>query len=584
MMRATMRVLLVAAERTSLLCALLAVGVVAFGQNAAAAAPVRFRIMGTLVSSADGSPVPHGHLTARLVGAGAQVGPNMSSPDAYDADDQGRFVINLPSAGMWNLTAWGRGFVRNGYLGHEQYSSGVVLTREHPTVDIRFVLAPEAEITGKVVDEAGEAVRGARVSLIRSRTATPDGRESMPASTAITDDRGIFEFDGLEPGAYRISVSAQPWYAAAAAQGRRTSPDDPPLDPSLDVAYQVTWFPGVSDPDAAQTLMLKGGDVREADFHLVPIPAVHLLIDPPTSADGNRNVQYFPFVQRIDSGTNLFVQPRISRNAAGQTDVGGLTPGVYQVQLNGPNGTVSRSIVHVTAGGGQTVDFDAGSNDAEVSMHIDGLPVSEANALIVNLLDPVSGRAVATSTRPGAFMRRGFRLQDSALKGSDNDGNSKEIDRTLDVPPGRYEVVILGRQDVYLGGITATGAQAAGRQVTLPAGASSLTLHVVEGRATLTGFTARDGKPSVGSLVMLVPASLGEPGALQIVRRDESNTDGSFNIADVIPGQYILIAVEDAWDINWKDKATLARYLDGGVAVNLAAKSSVAQNVTAQRP
>lgn len=584
---------------TSLLSVALALPA-ASGQSAhaTAAAPVQYRITGTLVSSTDGSPVPHGHVEATLVGTGTQQGRLSSLENTFDADDQGRFTILLPSAGMWNLTAWGRGFVRNGYLGHERFSSGIVLTREHPAMEILFALDPQAEITGVVTDEAGEAVRGARVSLMRVQAASPEGVEQTASrNVAQTDDRGMYEFDDLEPGNYRLSVTAQPWYAAAAARGQHSG-SDPPLDPSLDVAYPVTWFPGSADPDAAETLALKGGDVREADVHLQPIPALHLIIDPPAATGDSRNMRYFPVVQRMDSGAGAFMQPVIRTNAQGQIDVGGLTPGLYQVQLLGPGAPNLHSLVRVTGSGEQTVSFDGESNEAEVSVQIEGVDKDDARSLAVSLLDS-DGHTVATTARGRVEGFTGFGQRTARFprgEGRDearredqgtNRTNRQEPERVLHVPPGRYEVVLrITREDedIYLSGMTAKGAQVAGRQVTVPAGASTLTLHVVEGRATLTGMVARDGKPSVGTLVMLVPATLGEPGAIQFVRRDESNTDGSFNIADIIPGQYILIAVEDGWDINWRDKATLARYLGDGIAVSLAAKSNVAQNITAQRP
>lgn len=572
--------------RTSLLCVVLAFGTTAFGRTppTASASPMQYRITGTLVSSVDSSPVPHGHLMATLVGTGAGQGQRSPLQNTFDADDQGRFTITLPSAGMWNLTAWGRGFVRNGYLGHDLYSSGVVLTRDHPSMDIRFALSPQAEIKGIVTDEAGEAVRDAHVTLLRVLQATPEDMGRMPQRMMQTDDRGMFEFDELEPGEYRLCVTAQPWYAVAAARIPQNTNDAPPLDPSLDVAYPVTWFPGTADPDAAETMMLKGGDVLDADFHLRPVPALHLLIDPPSDGTERRNAHYFPIVQRLDRGNN-FVQPVVRTNAQGQVDVGGLTPGLYQIQLLGPGAPNLRTSVAVTGDGEQTVSFNGTLNEANVSVKIDGIPEDEANSLMVSLLAP-DGRIAASADRVRAARLNRFRQLPAGIQRTqDVAENDKPKDRTLSVPPGKYSVVLAStRTGVYLAGITATGAQSTGRQVTLPAGASSLTLHVVEGLAELKGFVALDGKPSIGTLVMLVPATLGEQGAIQVVRRDESNTDGSFNIADVIPGQYILIAVEDAWGINWKDKATLARYLDGGVAVNLAAKSNAEQNVTAQRP
>jgi len=99
---------------SSLPCFLLAIaacGAVAFGQAAAPAVKpqAQYRITGALVSSVDGSPVPHGHLEATLAGSGRMAGQHISAGDnGADTDDQGRFVILLPTAGMWDLTASAR--------------------------------------------------------------------------------------------------------------------------------------------------------------------------------------------------------------------------------------------------------------------------------------------------------------------------------------------------------------------------------------------------------------------------------------------------------------------------------------------
>jgi hypothetical protein len=47
-------------------------------------------------------------------------------------------------------------------------------------------------------------------------------------------------------------------------------------------------------------------------------------------------------------------------------------------------------------------------------------------------------------------------------------------------------------------------------------------------------------------------------------RRDQSDSDGSFILRDVIPGTYTLVAVEDAWEFAWNQPETLNRYVQHG--------------------
>ena len=244
----------------------------------------------------------------------------------------------------------------------------IVLTAEAPTKEIEFRLSPEASITGLVLDEAGEPVRNAQIMLQNVPPPSPGGPQPVGATRggARTDDRGMYELANLSPGEYRLSVHAVPWYTAGGQTVRAANANtDTSLDPSLDFAYPLTWFPGVSDPSLAETIVLHAGDTRQADFHLVPIPSIHLrIVTPPRVASNGPNTPApptIPIVQQIGSGGGgqNFVQVTTRFDQQGQVDVGGLTPGVYQVRLAGPNQEGHSALVEVTANSARTVDLSA---------------------------------------------------------------------------------------------------------------------------------------------------------------------------------------------------------------------------------
>jgi len=558
------------------------------GSFVVAQIPSPYRITGVVVSSTNGSPIPHCRLTPSQIVRGRADNRHFPSlqntQDVFEADERGHFSIPVPSAGAWRLIAAARSFVRQAYDEHQQLSSAIVLTAAAPTIDLRFQLAPEAVITGIVLDEAGEPVRNAKLSLL---AVPPVGPDLKPASTstrafAQTDDRGIYEFPNIVPGNYQIMLQAQPWYAAT-AQLRRFGPtDSPSLDPSLDVAYPLTWFPGVDAPALAETLTLQGGDRRQADFHLTPIPSIHLrIVPPPTQTQANGRVTpVFPFVERLTPGGNSnlsFTPVSVNINPQGQIDVGGLAPGLYQIRLQGQGSDSRPSLVAVAEGSVRTVDFDAPSDMANITVQFDSGQDSptEGGSIQVRLIDADTGQTVFP--------------YDFGLGGGGNlhlrrQPGTSTSDRVLQVPPGRYEVVLFGKPDIYLTGITAYLAEATGRVINVRSGDSSITLHVATGRATLRGIATLGIKPSVGAMVLLVPASLGDPASITILRRDQTNTDGSFDLADVLPGQYILLAIDHGWQINWSDPSTLRGYLMHGVPVNLTSSANVSQNIEAQLP
>jgi hypothetical protein len=72
-------------------------------------------------------------------------------------------------------------------------------------------------------------------------------------------------------------------------------------------------------------------------------------------------------------------------------------------------------------------------------------------------------------------------------------------------------------------------------------------------------------------MVLLIPK---DPAAFpELVRRDQSDSDGSFAIRDAAPGEYTVVAIEGAWGdgngLDWTRPEVIGRYLPGGVAVTV---------------
>ena len=92
--------------------------------------------------------------------------------------------------------------------------------------------------------------------------------------------------------------------------------------------------------------------------------------------------------------------------------------------------------------------------------------------------------------------------------------------------------------------------------------------HMVK---TVAGFTSASAKAAPGSMVILVPA--GPDGRKDLYRRDQSDLDGSFTFFNVLPGRYLVLAVEDAWSVlwtAWTDATALAPYLAHAIPLEVA--------------
>jgi hypothetical protein len=56
-------------------------------------------------------------------------------------------------------------------------------------------------------------------------------------------------------------------------------------------------------------------------------------------------------------------------------------------------------------------------------------------------------------------------------------------------------------------------------------------------------------------------------------RRDQSDSDGSFTLAEVFSGSYTVVAIENGWDLDWAEPAVLAGYLKHGQAIEIPSQS-----------
>jgi Carboxypeptidase regulatory-like domain len=134
---------------------------------------------------------------------------------------RGQFEFAGLPVGKYALQGAKRGYITAGYEQHEQYSTAIVTGPEFATDRLVLRLMPMAMIAGHVLDESGDAVRGARVMLFMEDH-TGGMSRVQGAGGARSDDRGYFDIGLLQPGIYFVSVTASPWYAVypPKAQGR----------------------------------------------------------------------------------------------------------------------------------------------------------------------------------------------------------------------------------------------------------------------------------------------------------------------------------------------------------------------------
>jgi protocatechuate 3,4-dioxygenase beta subunit len=529
-------------------------------QTAPDARQLPFKISGTVVDQDSGSP---------LEGAIVAIAPVEGRANArfMRTGQDGRFSFENVNPGKYSLTAQRKGYLGQAFEQHDQYSTAIAVGPKLKSEDLLFRLPLEASVSGKIYDEANEAVRGASVMLFD--LAVHDGRKP-PAEIGLqqTNDEGAYRFSHLLPGRYIVAVSAHPWYAQNPAKyvnenrdNRSGLPDNSKEVDSvsdLDVTYPTTFYLSATDPGAATPIALSRGENFVCDIALQPVPALHLVMQLPDSDQPGGRWPNLMLRQGIFGAVNANVHSQMHRGGDG-FEITGLAPGHYTLGtdvFDGNHSSHSSQEIDVSRDG--RIDAKAASGPGEISGHItfeSGFVVT--SQLFVQLRDLKTQQGMGMPVSPTG---------DFKLEG---------------VAPGTYDVVIMNAPAVTVKSIIATGANATGHKIEIKdATPVQLQLTVSQGKSSIYGLAMREKNPQAGVMVLLIPEDAANNRDL--FRRDQSDSDGSFTLRSILPGKYTLLAIERGWELEWSNPAVLRPYLSKGIPINIGTNEKYKIDVSVQ--
>lgn len=501
-----------------------------------------YRIAGVLVSKSDG----HRLSRARVYLANVK---DPRHPMSVITGENGEFAFSALAAGKYSLEADKRGFIRSGYQQHDYFWTAIVTGAGIDTEHLIFQLTAGGFISGQVLDENGEPVRRANVSLYRL-SHEQGFNQVVRARDAITDDRGWYELGPQMPGTYYVSVRARPWYALHPP--KMTGPDgkEQPTQvaPALDVAYPITYCGDATDPDAASPIQIRGGERVDADIHLAPVAALHVLLRT-TAADGNAPA--FPQLRQPGLGDEPSVTEASARMISpGLWELSGVPQGRYSAEVN-RNGQMGQIADVDVSAGGQEIDLSGAESVATVK---------------------VTAQIPDEKTIPSQ-LALALRVPNGPVRYWKNPDSKGELQ--LDgVAPGRYEVISWNIGKPYgISHIAAEGADLNGRIINIGAGSTvTISMTLLPSSGEIEGVVKHAGKAVSGAMVVLVPNDPGNHP--ELFRRDQSDLDGTFTVHNVVSGTYTILAIEDGWDLDWSRPEVISAYLQRGQTVQVAAHST----------
>lgn len=508
--------------------------------RASFASASEFRIAGTIVSKADGHPLARARVTIR------DVKDTKNIQSVITAED-GKFEFNGVPKGKYSLEGAKRGFINAAYDQHDQFSTAIVTGAGLATENLVLKLAPDAVITGRVLDEAGEPVRHAIVNLYLDDHS--EGVDQIRTfNTAQTNDLGVYEMTPLRPGTYFLSVTAKPWYAMHGPSQRGSAQSaSSDADRALDVAYPVTYYADVTETDSATPIPIRGGERVQVDVHLTPAPALSLRFRSSSEANSGGEPKagaIFPQLeQQAFEGSTPVQGSELTQISEGEWELSGIPAGRYNVRIPG-TGTLLDGVDF--SRNGEVIDISKGEALSSVNISV-RLPEGVARP-----------KQMAVGLRGKSRTFAGFRM-------IDENGNAE----LTGIAPGQYELLVWGANNRYgIGQISGGGVEVNGHAITLgPGSSASLTVAVVTGNAEIQGVVKRAGKPFAGAMVVLVPKN--SEGTRDLFRRDQSDLDGTFSLKGVMAGSYTIVAIENGWDLDWSQPEVISAYAKHGRTVEV---------------
>ena len=489
-------------------------------------------IAGRVISSATGQPVRKAALT--LVG---RAGGGVTMLKAA-SDDDGAFSFKDIAPGRYEqLVAERAGYARQAYGARSNPLSGtpLVLSAGQQMKDLVFKLSPDAVISGRVLDDEGEAMPGAMVLALRA-TYQRGERTWLPLGSAQVNDLGEFRLANLTAGRY--VVVAAPKLVPSSALG--VSSAAPTAAPERDSV--ATYYPRVASAnDAVPVEVASGSETKGIDIRMLQVQTVRVR-GKISGFEGNQTL-----VRLVPRGSGILSmitgKMTVVQQANGVFELTGVAPGAYLLTAGSAASLLGGAAV-------AAMPLQVGDK------HIDGIVLLPGGGSEVPGVVVVEGKvdtkldAVQIALAPRDFVSL---TAPNAKAGEDGKFTLKNVS------PDRYQLQVsgnppdsfvkrvrLGESDVTEEGIDLTGGVSGTLQVTLSlAGAQA------------DGFVlGADEKPVSGATVVLVPDSR----RYSLFKETKSGEKGSFSFKGVSPGDYKILAWTDIETGAYQDPEFLKRY------------------------
>ena len=530
-------------------------------------------IQGKVVRLDDGGALKNAVVTAFQGGGGIGMGfggqGGRRQPQSVLSDAEGNFALKGLDAGTYTLTVTRNGYLRQAYgqRGPNTPGTSVTVAAGQTVNDIMFRMAKAGVISGRVVDEDGEALSGVRVQALRWVYRLGQ-RTLMPAGTAMSNDLGEYRLAQMSPGQYYISATYMGTFGMA-------------INPTINVAgpatggvpleqiYPQTYYPDVTDAGDAAAVKVSGGEeVPGINFRLQPARAVHV-------RGTVRPVALRTFVQLLplhgsSAGPGQTRGSQTDENGA--FDIPGVPPGSYV--LTGSTRDLQDSYW-------LRQPVEVGGADVQVSAQMQPDVTVSGHVQVEGNLTAASASATG-GTAPRLYVSLVPNGNFGAGRGGGGGGTEVDAQSNFaisNVVGGEYTLSVSRPQDAYIKSERMGDRDVLTQGLTVQGPTAPIEIVISANGARIDGTVVDDhNQPFSGARIILVP-EVSKQSRMDLYRTANSDQSGRFSLRGIAPGNYSLFAFERVDEGSWYDPDFLSIYSDYAQSVRVDESSQVTQQL-----
>jgi 5-hydroxyisourate hydrolase-like protein (transthyretin family) len=470
-------------------------------------------VEGHVFNSVTGAPVRKASVS--LMGSQLQVWLTA------DTDANGRFEFMALPSGAYKLTA-----KHSGFLDHAARRP-IILGEDGHVTDAEIRLPPQGVISGHVLDEDGDPVDAATVTLFHQTY--QDGRKQWGQLRSVPiNDTGEYRFPNLSPGRYLVQALSQRPIV------NNQYGDQPKMD------YVPAYYPNApSEQTAAPVEVAAGADVRGIDIRLLRVARRPSFRVSGRVIGAKPGEQISISVSETDGGRG------------GGSDVTSAPDYAFGLSVSAGQYAI---LANVYSGGGPTAyatgSVNVAGNVTDLLLTMTPAPDVPGHISVAESGSQVNLNGVRVFLRriPMWFSSREVQ----------SDATGKFVFPEPMLPPGHFAVDVNPRS--LPEGCFVQKATLGGREVSLDdfeiLTSAPLEIVLSNTAGTITGSVSDDdGKPFPYSTVTLIP-----PDGTSRPVKQSVDDDGKFKLANLRPGKYNLFAWEEVDDGLWPDPEFRKKY------------------------